>query len=235
MRTQPQNSKANTPDFKQIIEIYLFINPLGSKCYQAEKELLTFIESKSDKKVHFRFIPFHNLQTVSNYMKFHQLPERNLALRNEICGNTYSACLAYKAALMQGKKKGRTFLMNLQKAVVEDQCVFSETLLKTIAQQSHLDVEMFLEDKQSDFAKKDYEKDQQIAREMNIQCTPSLVLFDNLTDDYGLLLDNECISLDLVTKLCDSSNSIRDNHKKIMSQNTLVTKTTENHLRVLGS
>lgn len=223
-------NQTTTPAFKRVIEIYLFVNPIGSRCYESEKEVLSFVEHL-DQKVHFRFIPFYNFQTVASFMQFNQLPEKNLELRNQICNNTYHACLAYKAALMQGKKKGRTFLLTLQKELVENKATFSEALLFQVAELANLDIPMFLEDKESDFAKASYEEDQRIAREMSIKSNPSMVIFDNENDKYGLLVES-CITVDLLKKLCNPKSSLKDNHKNLIAE-TPHSNITRRHLRVL--
>lgn len=230
MLAKSNETTHSNSNFKRIIEIYLFVNPIGSKCYTSEKEVLSFVEGL-EEKVHFRFIPFHNLQTVTKYMQFHQLPEKNLAFRNEICTSTYEASLAYKAALMQGKKKGRAYLMQLQSELVENNALFSEKLLTQVADKVNLDVAMFIEDKDSDFAKASYEEDQRIAREMKIENNPSMVIFDNQNDDYGLLVE-DCISVDMLKKLCNPKSSLRENHTKMVLQ-TEHTPFVKQHLRVL--
>ena len=79
-------SKQNTTDSisspQQIFELYLFVNPIGYKCYRTEQEVLKFMSSLDGPKVHFRFITFHNFNTVTQYMKRLNLPEKDLTLRN---------------------------------------------------------------------------------------------------------------------------------------------------------
>ncbi|MGX7420168.1 DsbA family protein [Carnobacterium gallinarum] len=222
--------QSTIPTFKRVIEIYLFVNPIGSRCYESEKEVLDFVKDL-DQKVHFRFIPFHNFQTITNFMQFNQMPEKNLDLRNKICHNTYFASLAYKAALMQGKKKGRTFLLTLQHELVENNVIFSEALLIQVAEEAKLDIPMFLEDKESDFAKASYEADQRIAREMSIKNNPSMVIFDNENDTYGLLVES-CITVDLLKKLCDPKATLKENNRSLVTQ-TPHSVISKQHLRVL--
>ena len=98
---------------ERIFDCYLFINPIGKQCYHCEQEVMKFIE-RTPYKVHVHFIPFHNFKSVTQYMKNNQLNNKNIDLRNEIYTKIYDACLSYKAALLQGKKLGRAFLMELQ-------------------------------------------------------------------------------------------------------------------------
>ncbi|MFT8823327.1 DsbA family protein [Liquorilactobacillus satsumensis] len=47
-----------------VLEIYLFINPIGSKCYRSEQNIIKLVDQLSTD-VKFRFIPFLNLNTVT--------------------------------------------------------------------------------------------------------------------------------------------------------------------------
>ncbi|MEG0553307.1 MAG: DsbA family protein [Carnobacterium sp.] len=201
MLTSTHSSKGNR--YKQVTEIYLFINPIGSACYQAEKGLLDFIESSEDK-IHFHFIPVHNFKTFSDYMKAKKLPKNDLNSRNRHFFQIYEACLAYAAASMQGKKKGRVFLMKLQHAIAIDNQPFSKKLIYDIALKSNLDIEMFLEDKQSEFAKTAFESDQKVAREMNVLSNPSCVIFNDHSSNHGLLIEED-INLEMLQVLCGSN------------------------------
>lgn len=185
-----QNTLRPLSSSQQIYELYLFVNPIGLKCYNIEQEVLRFIEDVEDVKIHFRFITFHNFNTVTQYMKRLNLPTNNLQLRNQMYQTIYDACLAYKAALMQGKKRGRKFLLLLQKELTSHPIEYSDELLTRVAEGARLDVDMFFEDKASGFVKSSYEADQQIGQEMNILQTPSLVIFDSLNNHFGVLLED---------------------------------------------
>ena len=189
--------------YKQVTEIYLFINPIGSACYQAEQELMDFIEL-SETKIDFHFIPVHNFKTFSDYMKAKKIPKTNLDLRNKHFFQIYEACLAYAAASMQGKKKGRLFLMALQKAIAIDNQPFSQKLVYDIASKTNLDIEMFSEDKQSEFAKTAFEADQKVAREMHVLSNPSCVIFNDQSTNDGILIEED-IDLEMLQALSGES------------------------------
>lgn len=184
------------PQRERIFDLYLFINPLGEHCYHCEKEILSLVR-ESDSKIHYQFVPFVSIRSISQYMRSVGLNEKDLTLRNQVSAHIYDACLAYKAALLQGKRAGRQFLIELQKQIHKAQVPYSENLLKTVSKKVGLDQAMFLEDKNSDFIKKDFEKDQKMAREMFVSSSPSLVIFDNSPQDHGILLQDtitcECL------------------------------------------
>ena len=187
---------------ERIFDCYLFINPIGKQCYHCEQEVMKFIE-RTPYKVHVHFIPFHNFKSVTQYMKNNQLNNKNIDLRNEIYTKIYDACLSYKAALLQGKKLGRAFLMELQTQLHLLHKEYTPELLQEIIQIIGLDEKMFYEDKASKLVHQEYEKDQQIAQEMMVETNPSLVIFDNLNQQYGVIL-HQNINADIIEHVCEN-------------------------------
>lgn len=208
---QPNNNSYRKLNPSQhVFELYLFVNPIGLKCLNSEEEVLRFIESlelTEGLKVHFRFLTFHNFNTVTQYMKRLNMPTNDLVLRNEVYLTIYDASLSYKAALMQGKKRGRKFLMLLQKELNINLKKYTPELVNEVAKGANLDVEMFLEDKASSFVKRSYDADQKIAQEMNITTNPSLVIFDSFNQQYGVLLE-DIINCDGINEAFTRANSL---------------------------
>lgn len=191
-----------TSSTERIFDCYLFINPLGKQCYKCEQEVMKFIK-RTPHKVHVHFLPFHNFKSVTQYMKNNQLNVKNIDLRNEIYTKIYDASLSYKAALLQGKKLGRAFLMELQTQLHLLHKEYTPELLQEIIQIIGLDEKMFYEDKASKLVHQEYEKDQQIAQEMMVKTNPSLVIFDNLNQQYGVIL-HQNINADIIEQVCEN-------------------------------
>lgn len=191
-----------TSSTDRIFDCYLFINPLGKQCYKCEQEVMKFIK-RTPHKVHVHFLPFHNFKSVTQYMKNNQLNVKNIDLRNEIYTKIYDASLSYKAALLQGKKLGRAFLMELQTQLHLLHKEYTPELLQEIIQIIGLDEKMFYEDKASKLVHQEYEKDQQIAQEMMVETNPSLVIFDNLNQQYGVIL-HQNINADIIEHVCEN-------------------------------
>lgn len=191
-----------TSSTERIFDCYLFINPLGKQCYKCEQEVMKFIK-RTPHKVHVHFLPFHNFKSVTQYMKNNQLNVKNIDLRNEIYTKIYDASLSYKAALLQGKKLGRAFLMELQTQLHLLHKEYTPELLQEIIQIIGLDEKMFYEDKASKLVHQEYEKDQQIAQEMMVETNPSLVIFDNLNQQYGVIL-HQNINSDIIEHVCEN-------------------------------
>ena len=116
MSTYETKNLSKNTSHEKIFELFLFVNPLGTYCYRCENELLKFVRN-SEFKVHYHFLTFHNLQTVNQYMKNQKLPVTDLDLRNDIYMKIYDASLSYKAALLQGKRLGHQFLIELQQQI----------------------------------------------------------------------------------------------------------------------
>lgn len=193
---------------KQLIfELYLFINPIGFNCYQCEQEILSFMQD-SEYKVHIHFVTFHNFNTVTQHMRRLHLNEHDIDLRNELYESIYDASLAYKAALLQGKKLGRAFLVTLQNYISVQKRAYSKALLDLVIHEVGLDAKLFYEDKSSSKVKEDYENDQRIAHEMNIEQVPTLVLFTNEEDSDGLKMDRSIITADLLNLVCGHATAV---------------------------
>lgn len=164
-----------------MLELYLFVNPLGQTCYQAEQELLQLIQ-QCPTKVNLRFIPFLNLQTASNLIQ--ENPHRNC---HELSKELSQAALDYKAALFQGQKRGRQFLMKIQEGFAQYGS-YNHDLVLQAAKASQLDWDMFVSDRQAEFTIQSFHKDQRLANQMQVKANPTIVLenVDNL--DCSLVL-----------------------------------------------
>ncbi|MCY9807593.1 DsbA family protein [Lentilactobacillus senioris] len=163
-----------------ILEMYLFIDPLNSSCYEAEQNVLT-IASQLDTKSIVHFVPMLNIQILHEFAKNNPTVTTNEELH-------YNIILDYQAASFQGKRKGRQFLLALQKAVLQDNLKYNEQLVNQIITQIGLDSEMFAEDRRSEMTKQVFQEDQQTAHELKIKDPNSVVIFNSAIDDSGLLL-----------------------------------------------
>ncbi|MEI5995157.1 ClpXP adapter SpxH family protein [Candidatus Enterococcus mansonii] len=187
-----------------MIEIYLFVNPLGGICLNVEKDILKLVETEN-KKIQFRFIPLVNMKTINHLIKLFNIPSHDIEQRNQLFEDVYSAALDYKAAQLQGKKKGRHLLLGLQQAVAIDNIPYSLELSEKLVVEAGGDLDMFKADRQSEFVKESFQTDQQIAREMGIVKHPSAVVYNYTCDrDFGVLVE-DCESMDEIKKLCETS------------------------------
>ncbi|MGO1970055.1 MAG: ClpXP adapter SpxH family protein [Levilactobacillus brevis] len=180
-----------------MLEVYLFVNPLGAPCMRSEQNIMK-LAARLNSKVSFQIVPLLTQQVVAR-----SLPAQpTLAERNAQFKVHYNAILAYKAALFQGKRKGRDFLLKMQTAVVADHQQFSTDLALSLAQACHLDIDMFKEDCSSDLAKQAFKTDQKLAAEMKITQSPSAVIFNCDVSQCGLLLND--VTYEALCEVCES-------------------------------
>ncbi|WP_080146147.1 DsbA family protein [Marinilactibacillus piezotolerans] len=195
------------------IEIFLFINPLGRKSFEAEEMIESFSKER-EEKVKVRFIPLLNFRSVKKQLLDEKTNPTSVDHRNKLYTDSFNASLAFAAASMQGKKKARNFLMILQNSIMENRNVLSRNVVMESAQSAKLDLEMFEEDLNSDLAKRAFTKDQKLAQEMAVQDTPACVLFNDSDEEYGYRIDS-VISKQLLHGLCsDQALSTEDSDIK---------------------
>lgn len=171
---------------QEVIEIFLFIDPLGNQCFKSVKMLSHVLEEREENIV-FRIIPIvnaHKIRRAVDRCDFFKEEGGLLERQNHLYMNTYRAALAFNAATMQGKQKGKELLDLLQEKVVHEKRVFSLQLLLEVIQQIDVDREMFIEDFHSELAKRCFRRDQQLAAEMGIHSTPSCVVI-HTSDERG--------------------------------------------------
>ncbi|WP_054671008.1 DsbA family protein [Lentilactobacillus senioris] len=163
-----------------ILEMYLFIDPLNSRCYEAEQDVLS-IASQLDTKTIVHFIPMLNIQILHDFAKNNPTVVANEELH-------YNIILDYQAASFQGKNKGRQFLLELQKAILTNHLKYTAQLVNQIVTNVGLDSEMFEEDRRSEMTKQVFQEDQQTVHELKIKDPTSVVIFNSAIEDNGLLL-----------------------------------------------
>ncbi|OTA83981.1 DsbA family protein [Limosilactobacillus reuteri] len=172
-----------------MLELHLFVNPLGMRCLRCEKDVLK-IDRDLNTKISYQFVPLFNMKTIDNTLKYYHLNPHDLAIRQQVSKNLNQVILDYKAALFQGRKRGRHYLLQLQSALINQGLDYNDELINKIAHDSHLDLEMFFEDRQSQLAKQAFHQDQKIASDLGVSETATAVVFNTEDSDYGLMIPN---------------------------------------------
>lgn len=170
-----------------MLEIHLFVNPLGMRCFRCENDVLR-VDHELNTKINYQFVPLFNMQTINDTLRLYDLSSHDLTVRQHVADTIYQVILDYKAALFQGRKRGRCYLLRLQDAIVKDQVDYSRQLAERVAKAAGLDLEMFLEDRQSNLARQAFHEDQQMAAELGVTQTATAVVFDTDQTDYGYLI-----------------------------------------------
>ena len=172
-----------------MLELHLFVNPLGMRCLRCEKDVLK-IDRDLNTKISYQFVPLFNMKTIDNTLKYYHLNPHDLAIRQQVSKTLNQVILDYKAALFQGRKRGRYYLLQLQSALINQGLDYNDELINKIAHDSHLDLEMFFEDRQSQLAKQAFHQDQKIASDLGVSETATAVVFNTEDSDYGLMIPN---------------------------------------------
>ena len=182
-----------------MVEIYLFVNPLGGVCLEIEKKLYNCL--LTTRKIQLRFIPLLNMKTINEFLSRQHIPINDIKRRNRIFEDLYSAALDYKAAQLQGRKRP-TIVDWLTKAVAEDGLAYSPELSEELLLAAGGDIDMYRKDRQSDFVKESFQTDQKVAREMGIKQHPTAVVYNyTCENDFGILVEN-FENMDEIKQLC---------------------------------
>ncbi len=188
-----------------MIEIFLFVNPLDEECLEVARSVCRFPKNRSEKV---------NIRLITNSMKTasrSSLPKLNKA---KIFNAEYLSCLAFQAASMQGKKKGHQFFIDLQSLLFEQKYDLSEETLFVAANNSNIDLTMFKEDLYSNLAKNSYQRDKQLAKEMNVEEVPTCIIYYH-TDSMNKARVESIINdytLHYACNSCHSAPSLHTNH-----------------------
>ena len=100
-----------------MLELHLFVNPLGMRCLRCEKDVLK-IDRDLNTKISYQFVPLFNMKTIDSTLKYYHLNPHDLAARQQVSKTLNQIILDYKAALFQGRKRGRHYLLQLQSALI---------------------------------------------------------------------------------------------------------------------
>lgn len=172
-----------------MLEIHLFVNPLGMRCFRCENDVLR-VDHELNTKINYQFVPLFNMQTISDTIRLYGLSRCDLTVRQHVSNTIFQVILDYKAALFQGRKRGRCYLLRLQDAIVKGQVGYSRQLAEQVAKEAGLDLEMFMEDRQSKLARQAFQEDQRMAAELGVTQTATAVVLDTDQTDYGYLIAN---------------------------------------------
>ncbi|GAB4073964.1 protease adaptor protein SpxH [Barrientosiimonas marina] len=199
--TKTSSTYSYVDSFQKPVEVYVFIDPLCPECWSLEPFL---------KKLSMEFGRFFTLQPIvsgllhslnkDNFDKPQQLKRiwEKTATRTGMCcdgdlwtenniSSPWLASIAVKAAELQGKKAGKTFLRRMQEsAFLGKENISDADVLKHCAQKAKLDIDEFTDDLYSSSAKRAFQSDLKLTGEMNVDYVPSIVFFNQKTDDQGI-------------------------------------------------
>ena len=177
------------------IEIFLVVNPISKASLKMEEEVLKFVNAY-EENTQMTIYPYHNNQTLYRYMKKNDL-STEMAVWNKLYNESFHLSLAFIAATIQGKKKGREFLFAIQRKMIIQKRSLSKKLLIESAEQADLDMEMFLFDFHSPFVQHLFDLDQDVSSAMGAKDTPTCLLVTTGEEKKATLIEKFFTAEDL--------------------------------------
>ncbi|MGM8212677.1 DsbA family protein [Virgibacillus sp. W0430] len=190
--------KYNFIDFvEKPIEIYAFIDPFCTECWTLDPIF---------KKLTMEYGRFFTIRPVisGRLIKLQKKSNRQRNLipiwekTNKFSGIScdldlhtddvpWITSMAIKAAELQGNRAGRLYLRKIQEAFfIKDEDISNEKVLIQCAKDAQLDVDEFTNDLYSPSAKKAFQCDLKILKEMRVDALPTLVFFNHIIEDHGI-------------------------------------------------
>ncbi len=170
-------------------DFYLFVNPLGRKCFFSEQEI-SRTKALISSKVDLNILCVCNEYILNDFLSRIGLTNCSLKVRNEVYHKLYHTALAIKSASLQGKQKSRHYFLCLENNLEKDMSKLTQDTLYQIAELANLDIDLFIEDYQSKLVRKLYLNDLKIAQSMTVHKTPTLVVFDSTNDLGGYKIED---------------------------------------------
>ena len=185
---------------KKPIEIYAFIDPLCFDCWSLEPILkklqLEYGNLISIKHVLSGKLSFFQTCKKTPYSQVHSKFSRNTTykftkhdyiIQQNEANIPYNACIAIKAAELQGRKRGTQYLRKLREFYfLKKKDISNMSVLLECARKANIDIEEFLQDITSHTAAKLFQNDKHLTSEMGVQEIPSLVFFNENIEEEGI-------------------------------------------------
>lgn len=172
-----------------MFEAFMFINPIGTSCYQVEQIMMKTI-ANTGLKASYHIVPVVTMRGIRNDLKRRQLPTSDIALFNEFSTAANDALRNYHAIkLIAGNKKARSFVIDLQSAI-NDKCEkYTPELVKNLISDLNLCPKTIEKTLVSQYLQESIDEDQRLAKKYNIQETPTTVVFDDQVDQVDYLIE----------------------------------------------
>ena len=172
-----------SPVTNKPIEMYLFLDPLCSVCWDMQPIL---------RKLQVEYGQYFTIRTVlstrlNNLNTTCHLSEQEKKYKYAIQEHAVLPSIAVKAAEFQGKKAAQRFLDKIQEYLfLQTKNITSYEALKELASEAQLDLEEFTQDFQSKDCARSFQSDLSIAREMEVSSFPTIVFFNENIEDEGI-------------------------------------------------
>lgn len=189
-----------------MLEIHLFVSPLGSRCLNRELELLSCQKDFSTTKICYQVIPLINHRTIQLALDYLNLTP---TVKNQQAINILmnQITLDYQAALLQGKKRGIKFLCYLQSAILHDHQKYSDQLVTDAINEVKLDPEQFFLDRKCELINQSIKQMNTLVHEFKIQEPTTAILIDSQNEQYASIITD--FSIHKLSKLLAKPNHLK--------------------------
>jgi predicted DsbA family dithiol-disulfide isomerase len=183
-------------------EIFLFINPIGTYCFDAEKEFKQTMQELG-AKVSYHFVTLANLNSICQDMQHRKINCQQHQQYDYYSHAAFSALNYYHAVrLAYGNRKARQFLFQLQLAVNTQNQVFNQELVQELLVKNQLKPDKIRQVLTSPYLQESINQDSQLAKKWQIKQTPTAVVFnEQQLDNSGLLLEGKINQEDILEAL----------------------------------
>ncbi|WP_367300714.1 DsbA family protein [Leuconostoc carnosum] len=168
-----------------MINIYHFANPLSAECLSTEEHLQE-LSCRLNSPAHLRFIPVLSKQIADSVTADdNDLDSQTTPV--DLSQVIYQVVLDFKAAQVEGNKKVRHFLIDLQRSLTVEHKTYSNELVTLIAKKVDLDINDFLHNRLSTEIAQAVNQDQKLAERLLPNCTTAVAIDDSSQNETQLL------------------------------------------------
>lgn len=181
-----------------MFEAFMFINPIGTRCYQVEQNIMQTMK-EAGVEASYHIVPIVNIKGIQRDLRRRHLSTSDVELFNRATKASYDALNQYHAIkLTAGNKKARSYIYELQEALNIKGVTFDDSLFNKIIADIGLSSKTIIEATQSKYLEESICEDQKLAKKYNVQFTPTTVVFNDLDDQSGVLIEGSISSEDLL-------------------------------------
>ena len=168
-----------------MLDIYHFSNPFSPICLKTEERLL-YITPGLATRTHLRFIPLLNAETVAEYAAHRAVLTDQ---PNTLADTIFHVVCDYKAAQIEGNKKARNFLVQIQQRVTNQNLPYSEALAVATAAQVGLNPTDFLHNRLTEETLSPVIADQKLAQSLLPQQEAAIAIDDMVNHNLQVVTD----------------------------------------------
>lgn len=179
-----------------MFEIFLFVNPLGTKCYQNAQTVMSALHEQQLSAC-YHLVPVVSLANIQAYLKQGSECPGCLSQFNHAAKAMKDAqTVFYVLKLLAGNKKARHFIFDLQSSLLTNRS-FSPQLTKQILQALGISPQIIANHRESRFVERARQHDQKLIEQFQVRATPTTVIYNYEQNQTGYLFEGSISRPDL--------------------------------------